>query len=104
MWAGCRSPLVLILDDVPLDGDGGAGDTDASVSTCDPPRLLCGGACLAVTSDPANCGACGNACPMGQPCQGGQCVARCSPGFIECNGGCVDPLRDPLHCGGCGHA
>jgi hypothetical protein len=34
----------------------------------------CGGSCVRVDFDPANCGACGNSCPGGDLCQQGQCV------------------------------
>ncbi len=42
---------------------------------CQTGWAACGGPlCLDLQSDPLNCGACGNACPSGQPCQGGACA------------------------------
>jgi hypothetical protein len=35
----------------------------------------CGDLCIDVTSDPANCGACGVACLPGQLCKAKQCVS-----------------------------
>jgi hypothetical protein len=36
---------------------------------------VCRGACVDLRSDPANCGACGNACGVGGTCAAGVCVA-----------------------------
>jgi hypothetical protein len=49
--------------------------------TCTSDLTLCGGTCTALATDAANCGACGNACPAGHQCQGGQC----GPGVV-CGG------------------
>jgi hypothetical protein len=66
------------------------------VDGCDPQQgkgcgsgfACCGNQCLNLTSDPFNCGACGNACTG--------TAAQC------CNGVCVDPATDANNCGGCG--
>ncbi|MSP60747.1 MAG: hypothetical protein EXR72_10470 [Myxococcales bacterium] len=62
------------------------------------PAIACGGAvapkccahhCVDADGDKNNCGACNNACQMGD-----------DP--ICCGGTCVDPLNDENNCGGCG--
>jgi hypothetical protein len=84
-----------------------------------------------LTTDPANCGTCGNACPVGAACSDGVCA--CEPDRIRClvpreddgdgetppdlerepwrwdeavederlERRCVDPATDSAHCGGC---
>lgn len=75
------------------------------VCVCRPELTACGEAgCIDTLSDPASCGACGQACDAGEHCQRGACVAGCAGAFAECDGGCVDLDASPLHCGGCGHA
>lgn len=41
----------------------------------------CNSACVDVTRDPANCGACNQACSGGQACTGGECRASCTTGL-----------------------
>lgn len=53
-----------------------------------------------VTSDPKNCGACGNACTPGTACINGKC--GCPDGKILCGELCVDAQKDDYNCGGCG--
>lgn len=72
-------------------------------------QLFCGDGCeIDLLSDPANCGACGNACSAEQTCSGGVCM--CEPGLTMCGpeiffegSSCVDLSRDPANCGSCGH-
>ena len=101
-----------------------------SVDTCDPHTLTCrhdpaadntpcgsggtccAGTCMDVTSDPDNCGACGNTCVENQPCEpcpAGQLCPDRGPGCCEtgtCSLGrcasiisicasCATPLCDP---------
>lgn len=67
-----------------------------------------------LSSDPMNCGACGNDCGAADsalhvliPCVDGACQAVCFNRYLDCNGivddGCEsDPLEDPHNCGACG--
>ncbi len=63
----------------------------AEAAPCRSPNARCGkgknSICTDLSSDEANCGACGNACGTGQMC---------------CNGTCVDP-SDRCNCGACGN-
>lgn len=77
------------------------GGCCASPSVCCPTS---GGStsCTDLTSDPSNCGACGNACASGV-CQNKSCLT-CQSGFSACpNGTCVDLNNDMQNCGSCGH-
>ncbi|MDP3274949.1 MAG: MXAN_6577-like cysteine-rich protein [Deltaproteobacteria bacterium] len=51
-------------------------------------------------SDRANCGACGNVCPVGASCTAGVCA--CPLGTVNCGGACVNVSSDTNHCGACG--
>jgi hypothetical protein len=68
-------------------GTGGGGGTTTSnssstgSSTCKPSEMECGGTCVDVSSDAANCGACGMACGSGSPCCAGACVETASCAF-----------------------
>lgn len=81
---------------------------------CLPGLGRCGGAeCLNLSTNAANCGGCGNACPT-RPhapatCSGGACILVCDPGTLNCDGnltnGCeTTPATDVLNCGACGMA
>jgi len=67
---------------------------------CPQGELDCGGTCVALDSDPAHCGACGNACGALQVCDGGACA--CAPDVAACGGACADLRIDPQNCGTCG--
>lgn len=43
-------------------------------SACTAPLTACNGACVDVSEDTTNCGACGNSCPDGYYCSGGLCI------------------------------
>jgi hypothetical protein len=59
-----------------------------------------------LTSDPLNCGSCGNQCTAGNVCTTGACVSPgCSAGKPNsCGGACVNLSTDPKNCGACGRA
>lgn len=108
-------------------GTGGGGTGGGDAGTDAPSCEQCGGAdCVDLTSDPGNCGKCGNACgngevcaagtcasgcgalvqcgniccPSGATCTGGQCT--CPAGAAACNGACIDVTMDANNCGSCG--
>lgn len=74
-------------------------------TTCQPSASshdCCNGACADTTSDPANCGGCGVACPSGK-CIDSQCVPQCPPCYKNdsVTGECVNSC---LPCEACNHA
>jgi hypothetical protein len=66
---------------------------------CPVGEVDCGGSCVSLLSDEANCGACGSACGALEVCSAGSC--GCEPGVAVCGGACTDLARDPQHCGAC---
>lgn len=74
----------------------------------------CGGVCVDVTADLANCGACGRVCSGGNACSGGTCVPGAvsandldicaAQGLTTCSGVCIDALTDHNNCGVCGNS
>ena len=90
-------------------------ESKRSCSSCSEPckgGRFCGGICTDISSDPSNCGACGQACGPGVPCNNGTC--GCLPGQTKCgdscclgtccNGTCTDTNSDKQNCGGCDNA
>ncbi len=85
-----------------------------SLCNCLPPNTFCGGArcdilpcsCSNLQTDLDNCGACGNACPIGTDCQGGACVPTCGDDW-ECRTGyefcCSHVDRNNNRCAYPGH-
>jgi hypothetical protein len=94
---------------------------------CPSGQIGCNTECVDSTSDPYNCGGCGNMCPKGAPCSQGVCV--CPSGQVFSNGfccpqgywansargccpipqtncwpvGCTDMSTDNNNCGSCGN-
>jgi len=80
-------------------------DPKAGDAGCVSPNEVCNGVCVVVSADPANCGACGNAClGTDSVCIAGKC--GCSGPLVDyCDGvGCMDVSSDFNNCGACGHA
>ena len=66
------------------------GDSDSC------PGTLCGSFCTTPSSDPSNCGSCGNACASGQACVSGACNnTTCSSGHY-CGSACAPTHSDGL--------
>lgn len=65
----------------------------------------CGGVCVDLQVEPANCGTCGNVCAAGEICFAGQCARehRCAAPLVNCNDVCVDLNADAANCGVCGN-
>jgi hypothetical protein len=111
----CRGAVDGLLTG-PLPGDLGdwhatatAGETVTipptpvpAAQTCAPGLTRCGGACVDLNSDLANCGGCGTVCTAERSCINGFCLGSCQPGFTLCPSGCVDLNSDSINCGRCG--
>ena len=90
----------VLTADAPATADGGE---------CADGLTRCGGACVSVAADRANCGACGRACSSDHAtsmCLSGECaIVRCAEGYADCDGdpanGCEASLTSPEHCAVC---
>src|SRR5262249_56395725 len=69
---------------------------------CQAGQVNCGGVCRDLTSDPQNCGACGQVCALNATCSSGVCV--CQAGTANCGNACADMSSDRNNCGACGNA
>ncbi len=90
------------------------GCLQTSSLVCVGGTVECNVTCVYLNSDPANCGACGNACQPRAVCvpieDGGSGQCECQKGealpdggttILQCNGTCTDITTDPKNCGGC---
>lgn len=66
---------------------------------CGVNQRCCNGTCVDTSTDPSNCGTCGQRCLSGGACQEGIC--GCPPGTTNCGFSCADLSSDPFNCGGC---
>lgn len=71
----------------------------AATCSCDAPTSSCGGICIDLTSDPANCGSCDFKCQETQTCAASEC--KCKEGLTKCGSKCVDLKSDGNNCGKC---
>jgi hypothetical protein len=73
--------------------------------TCSTGLADCGGTCVDLDTDGANCGGCGNACAAGRGCELGICEILCAAPAVRCGSGaaglCADTSTDATHCGTC---
>ncbi|WP_437930067.1 MXAN_6577-like cysteine-rich protein [Sorangium sp. So ce291] len=123
------SRAVAWLPAAVLAATSACGSDEAPAQICDVPYFDCDGVCVALGSDPDNCGACGDECPAGASCVNGACEAPSQGSgaggaggtddtavgggggapdcggertMERCDGVCVDTRTDPNHCGKCG--
>ena len=82
------------------------GSGAASCVSCPTGLVDCGGFCVDLATDEANCGSCGGSCTGGEFCSLGVCVAAagCPVGQVDCGNYCADLSNDELHCGSCNSA
>ena len=84
-------------------------------AVCQPPNALCtsstGSICVNTSTDPANCGSCGNVCMppnATSACVSSTCaIGFCNPGFADCDklasNGCETNITSSVaNCGACG--
>jgi hypothetical protein len=76
------------------------GPVDAG-PVCTGGQVVCAGACVDLSSNNGNCGACARTCASGL-CSAGQCVTSCPGGTTSCSGACVDLAKSALNCSACG--
>ncbi len=98
-WLACGAQVV----EAPSGTSTGIGDIVPAIEVlaCGPGQAACDGACLDVSADPANCGACGRTCGAAQGCVDGVCT--CAAGLTACGADCFDLTTDVSHCGACGN-
>jgi hypothetical protein len=75
-------------------------------ANCHSPKVACGTACVDVTADDGNCGACGNACATTEACAAGSCLTKvcaktsCSGVEVCVNDVCTDRACVGVTCSG----
>jgi hypothetical protein len=109
LLAGCATTGDDSGDVVRPDGDATRDDAEGGSdvlpdSECPPGLSPCASGCADLTTDSANCGACGHLCGDTEVCNERECAGTCGGGRIACGTACVDPTNDPDHCGTCTNA
>ncbi|MFK8001298.1 MAG: hypothetical protein AB8H86_17010 [Polyangiales bacterium] len=99
-WLACGAPVVERTS-ARREGVVPVGAILSRQGNCATGEAECNGRCVSVQTDATNCGACGVACGVGQPCADGACSTVCSSPFEGCNDQCVDLSNNAEHCGGC---
>lgn len=111
----CRWSLVVIglvacdggAKSTPTSTTATPSDTEPTTSiVCERGLVDCGGTCVDVFDDPANCGSCGTGCGTGEQCSVRVCevpLNDCTfPGSYEaCDGRCVETDISVDACGSC---
>ena len=111
--SGCDEKVGEIIDasgspDMPaavLDGQ-----TPPDIQACASGTTRCAGLCVDLDNDAKNCGACGDACKVGQVCSAGKCVLSCPTSQTRCGGAdagapyCANLQTDHKNCGACASA
>jgi hypothetical protein len=111
---GSDSATAASSDDAGRVEGGDAHAAGDSHGPCTGPTLDCGdgGACVDITTDPKNCGYCGQVChvPLGggpgvPTCFNAMCGYSCPSGSVACgNDGCWNTTTAHDHCGSCTRA
>ena len=81
----------------------GAGAASSVGGSSGSTTSACLGACVDLSTDPSNCGACGAVCDMGSSCKSGACEG-CASGQDACGSVCLNLQTDSSNCGVCGSA
>ncbi|MEO1269920.1 MAG: hypothetical protein AAFX99_17680 [Myxococcota bacterium] len=96
-----------------LGGEPGTSGSDSNGQTtpmCEPPREVCGGACVDTLNHPEHCGVCGQACDSGATCRAGVCerpssvgqdcsntpcagLTYCDLATLTCQSGCIEDAQ-----------
>jgi hypothetical protein len=114
--AACQNPSACCSSICVADTNGNGTCAPPNGGACSAPQVPCPGmgmggvVCTDVTSDSANCGMCGNACPSGTSCVMGACTpiapVGCPAPLQLCPGPmgivCSDRFADANNCGACG--
>lgn len=94
------APLILLV--ACQSGPDSQRGTMNDPALCPAGGVICDGQCVSTQSNPAHCGACGQACGSGALCAEGMCVSNCPAPTTKCEQACVDTSSDAFNCGSCG--